>query len=433
MGSLAYSGDMAGIELKERQDQPPYAYSAVSSGMSATNMDAAQSRRPSWRDVWKKRLRRMFSSRRSRRILYIGSGIVLMLAWIGLILAFARNQQLTEKKHLLGDSKAVGSIAGEIWYLAGTLLHLDTNARTLAVQWSGKQFHLEDRENPLSSFEVSYNFPEGLNIYRDVQAIVDDDITQAQNDDYYYFMLDNATALPIGNVGMREWDAFDTDIDLAEKSTSVWTQPIRGYPFDVWTGSLVIAATDVACSRNVNRSNACVLSFDGTALLGDLINWKVTANSTSTCRILDSAFCDLACRIDFSITRPGLVKFTVIAVIIVNWLSTIVIFLLTGEALINGYKTEFLVGTDMLSVLFAALFALPGVRSLLPGAPDFGSTIGTYFTARFSVYCSRRLPDLVGILPNVIIISLCTSCWAVAKLRWQAKQKAESNENVGKA
>ncbi|TRM60296.1 hypothetical protein BD626DRAFT_632449 [Schizophyllum amplum] len=356
---------MADIELKARGNQPQYGYSALSltSGTDANTTPCR--RRPSRWSAWQDRLRTMFCSRRSRRVLYIGSGIILMLAWIGLILAFARSQQQTENNNVQGDAKAVRNISGlgEIWFLAGTLLHIDTNARTLAVQWSGKQYHWNDTKNPLSDFVVSEYYFDGLNIYRDVRAIKDEYVSYMMNDSYDYFMLDNATALPIGNVGIREWDAFNTDVDLVENSTSVWTQPIRGYPFDIWTGSLVIAA-----------------------------------------------------HIDFTISRPGLVKFTVIAVIIVNWLSTIVIFLLTGEALINGYKTEFLAGTDMLSVLFAALFALPGVRSLLPGAPDFGSTI-----------------DLVGILPNVIIISLCTSCWAVAKLRWQAKQKAESNKNVGKA
>jgi hypothetical protein len=47
-------------------------------------------------------------------------------------------------------------------------------------------------------------------------------------------------------------------------------------------------------------------------------------------------------------------------------------------------------GTDLLGINFTALFALPSVRLLLPGAPDFGIII-----------------DLVGIIPNVIIISLC--------------------------
>ena len=73
-------------------------------------------------------------------------------------------------------------------------------------------------------------------------------------------------------------------------------------------------------------------------------------------------------------------------------------------------------GTDLLGVTFTSLFALPSVRLLLPGmlrvfpqsslwdlhilgAPDFGALI-----------------DLIGIIPNVIIISLCITAIAITKL-----------------
>jgi hypothetical protein len=61
-------------------------------------------------------------------------------------------------------------------------------------------------------------------------------------------------------------------------------------------------------------------------------------------------------------------------------------------------------GTDLLGINFTALFALPSVRLLLPGAPDFGIII-----------------DLIGIIPNVIIISLCITAIAIAKLNLKQK------------
>ena len=115
------------------------------------------------------------------------------------------------------------------------------------------------------------------------------------------------------------------------------------------------------------------------------------------------------------------------AVLVVNWLSTIVIFLLTGEALLLR-RLHIVDGTDILGVLFAALFALPGVSVLLGTTVarlliDF-STSGAFAATgrpairqhdrcvRIALLAHARAhlwpPDLVGILPNVIIIS-CVS------------------------
>jgi hypothetical protein len=85
--------------------------------------------------------------------------------------------------------------------------------------------------------------------------------------------------------------------------------------------------------------------------------------------------------------------------LIVNWTTTTGIFLITCEAVVMR-RTYILKETDILGVCLTALFALPSVRSILPGAPDFGAVI-----------------DLIGIIPNIIIISLCTTAIAVSKLR----------------
>ncbi|KAL1667295.1 hypothetical protein GGF50DRAFT_86791 [Schizophyllum commune] len=342
----------------------------------------------------------MYRRRRSwPRILYVFIGISIMLMWIGLILGFAHSQLKAEEKNSKGDSKKYeGKVAkgDEVWFLQGALRALDTDARTLTVQWSGYVYN--DTTDSMDPLLVSADdYPAGLNMYRDIQAYVDSDLTNETGS--YYFMLDNATAYPVGNIGWRESDSFDTDIDLVATTQSVWSQPMRGYPYDQWTGSIILASNNIGAAKEDNRTDAYAFSFDGVYLVDSLLNWKITAESHTTCRDLDSAYCEL--HVDFRVRRPGLVKFTVMAVLVVNWLSTIVIFLLTGEALLLR-RLHIVDGTDILGVLFAALFALPGVRSLLPGAPPFGSTI-----------------DLVGILPNVIIISLCTSCWAVAKLSWK--------------
>ncbi|KAI5888308.1 uncharacterized protein SCHCODRAFT_02601887 [Schizophyllum commune H4-8] len=398
----AYS-DPFDIELKGRYDDTK---SVAEVPLMGESKQSPRPTRPPITVVPRRMSRDWFSYmyRRRRlwpRILYVFIGVSIMLMWIGLILGFAHSQLKAEEKNSKGDSKKYeGKVAkgDEVWFLQGALRALDTDKRTLTVQWSG--FVYNDTTDSMDPLLVSPDdYPAGLNMYRDIQAYVDSDLTNDTG--YYYFMLDNATANPIGNIGWRESDSFDTDIDLVASAQSVWTQPMRGYPYDQWTGSLILASNNIGSSMEDNRTDAYAFSFDGVYLVDSLLtsNWKITAASHTTCRDLDSAYCEL--HVDFRVRRPGLVKFTVIAVLVVNWLSTIVIFLLTGEALLLR-RLHIVEGTDMLGVLFAALFALPGVRSLLPGAPPFGSTI-----------------DLVGILPNVIIISLCTSCWAVAKLSWK--------------
>ncbi|TRM55796.1 hypothetical protein BD626DRAFT_504870 [Schizophyllum amplum] len=359
---------------------------------------------------------RMLKPKGRRRWLYGTVGIVIVVLWVGLILAFAREQQKSEEFNEEGDSRqfthayAPGTTP-EFWFFKGELRRLDTDGQTLAVQWSASQYNPgNDTYTPLLA--SSEDIPMGLNVYRDIYAVFDSNVTDAIDDGFERFMLDNATAFPVGNVGVRECDAFDTDIDLTEATGSVWSEPSRGYPFDKWAGSIVLVVNNIGASlQYYNRTNALAGSFDGIYLGGSLLNWKVTANSSSTCyNPPSSTNCEL--HVDFDIRRSGLVKFTVIAVVIVNWLSTIVIFLLTAETLYLG-RSKIIDGTDMLSVLFAALFALPGVRSLLPGAPSFGSTI-----------------DLVGVLPNVIIISLCTSCWAIAKLCGRGQEQREGSKSL---
>ncbi|KAI4519256.1 hypothetical protein K525DRAFT_271901 [Schizophyllum commune Loenen D] len=365
------------------------------------------------------------TGQRGRRLSYVLLGVIIMLGWIGLILAFARVESKSEKVNLEGDGRVYRgrnySSEDEIWMLQGALRKLNSEDRTLTVQWSASQYFANNDTHMPLILSPDY-YPGGVNMYRDVQAVIDKHLTYydpRNTAGYIYYQLDNATAYPIGNVGLRTWDSFDTDIDLTDvDGASVWRQPMRGYPFDQWKGDIVIASNNVENSIiDFNDPYHYALSFDGISLEDSLLNWRISAKSNCTCRSDDSVEnCDL--RIRFKIRRPTLVKFTVIAVVIVNWLSTLAIFFLTGETLLLR-RMRVVNDTDMLGVLFASLFALPGVRSLLPDAPPFGCTI-----------------DLVGILPNVIIISLCAFIWACMKLNAnfngenddKAKKKASKDD-----
>ncbi|KAG8844840.1 hypothetical protein FRB91_002277 [Serendipita sp. 411] len=72
-------------------------------------------------------------------------------------------------------------------------------------------------------------------------------------------------------------------------------------------------------------------------------------------------------------------------------------------------RSYMLNGTDILSMCFAALFAIPTISSLLSSAPAYGAII-----------------DLVGILPCTLIVASCPVCVSVAKLsRRHRTEKAE--------
>ncbi|KAL1699699.1 hypothetical protein EV121DRAFT_215684, partial [Schizophyllum commune] len=380
-------------------------------------------------------LRYVPTTRRALRLYYVLIGVLVMLAWVGLILAFARFESKSEELNLSVDSRKYrglewGSSKDEIWMLQGELRKLDSEARKLTVQWSAFRYFPEKKTSVPLILSKEY-FPEGVNMYRDIQAVIDWGLDSTEDDDgYVTFKLDDESAQPIGNIGVREWDSFDTDIDLTDvQGDSVWTQPMRGYPFDQWTGRIVIASVrgqsdphavhelmyeqnNVGASREyTNTTTSWALPFYGITLEDSLLNWRINAQSNCTCYDPDSEYCDL--RISFRVRRPTIVKFIVTAVVLVNWLSTLAIFFLTGEPLLLR-RLRVVNDTDILGVLFASLFALPGVRALLPDAPPFGCTI-----------------DLVGILPNVIIISLCAFIWACMKLN--ARFIGERDDNEGKS
>ncbi|KAL1741121.1 hypothetical protein HDZ31DRAFT_67239 [Schizophyllum fasciatum] len=396
------------------------ASTTTSPGPSALHFTTGTSGRPSWRRL----PAHLFKRRPSRkRALYVVGGLGIMAIWVGLILAFVKDQSKKDKENLKGDSdKYEGRplrYGEQIWFLEAALKNLNTDTRTLSVGWSGKQLQDGDYIDL-----VGYN----MTMYRDVRAVYDPDLTSLANDQYIYFSLDNATAYPVGSIGMREWDSFDTDIDLEQRADSAWRQPLRGktrlscYPLDEWQARIVLVA--MGTDTTFNGTRAFAVPLGGAYLANSLLqvydlqrplssltisrNWKIAETSNATCRGPDPQFCEL--HVELYISRPGLVKFSVIAVVLVNWLSTIVIFMLTGEALLVG-RLHIVKGSDMLSVMFAALFALPGVRSLLPGAPAFGY--------------------LIGILPNVIIISLCIAVWAGKRLHMEdtARKTVQSDDS----
>lgn len=332
------------------------------------------------------------------RIAYFVFGLILVIVWIVVMTTFANDEVKHERANLQGNIKHSSAIAGQL-FVKGVLRKFDPDDRILTVQWSLWTFDNDSQAFvPLGSTpNNSYPF----NIYQDVKAVPEDrtppnpNTTFVPSDNY---RIDNVTLAPIAVLGQHDWDSVDTDIDFTQsKANDAWRQPLFAYPFDEWSGSIVLAATDRPTAQLVGLNNTAIVEISGAFLGDETLNWLISLNANDTCQV-EAVFAGCEMHIDFTGRRPGLVKFACIVAVIVNWTSTIGIFLLTCEAVVMK-RNYILRDMDILGVCLTALFALPSVRAILPGAPDFGAII-----------------DLIGIIPNVIIISLCTTTFALNKL-----------------
>ncbi|KAG8832261.1 hypothetical protein FRC17_001658 [Serendipita sp. 399] len=323
------------------------------------------------------------------RIIYGLIGFCLIGVWVGCMLMFAQNEVKAQRHNLQGDPQTRANRTANQFVMKGTLKIFDPVQRTLTVSWGLNYVDLDNSTlQPLGDQENA-SFP--VNIYRDVRVIwerrpLDIFANQTiQSLGIYPPMLriDNVTAPPVAVLGVHSWDGFDTDIDFTQaKEGDPWMQPLFGYPFDLWTGSIILAATDRGYAEAVNLTNTYAFPIDGAVLADSTLNWRITLKSNNTCNY-GGEFEGCELHIDFSGRRPILVKFAAILAVVVNWTSTIGIFLLTCEAVIMR-RVHILTETDILGVCFTALFALPSVRAILPGAPDFGAVL-----------------DLIGVIPNV--------------------------------
>ncbi|KIM30041.1 hypothetical protein M408DRAFT_328454, partial [Serendipita vermifera MAFF 305830] len=413
------------------------------------------------RDWWKVTWDGAIAHKTWPRVLYVGFGIIILSIWIGTTFYFATegarwdrglDQPFEQRRR---NAASTGSNTQEggsspLISLSGSLKSFDPVARSLHIEWSGLYQDTPAAE-PVELANGTYpNTMLPLEIYRDVSTVLFDTRTNDTEtpDAEYWFRIDNSSVTPIGAIGMRPWDSFDTDISFsqyADEANAV-NQPQFSYPFDEWKGGLIFVANaqspppfpkNILPTRQGNYSLATVFPLAGARLEDNSLNWRFRLSFENPCfsdsdnitEIIQKAYApgtnidpiladdlqlatiNIACHLDITIvaTRPPLVQFAAVMAVIVNWTSTLFIFILTCEVIImrRGFMLS---GTDLFGITFTALFALPSVRMLLPGAPEFGILL-----------------DLVGIVPNVIIVSICTSAIAVTKLN--RRQHAEDKED----
>ena len=178
------------------------------------------------------------------------------------------------------------------------------------------------------------------------------------------------------------------------------------YPYDKSQGTITFA---MSSNNTVNAfktsQGTFLIAMMGAVIADSIMNYQTDISNSAVCSQ------ELGCQLDITLElqRPGLVKAIVILTVAINCecqagvlccqllispllgLITLSICILTGEAIIVG-RMYILSSSDILSICLTSLFALPSVRGILPGAPPFGCLL-----------------DMVGILPNIILISLCVS------------------------
>ncbi|KIM23778.1 hypothetical protein M408DRAFT_27605 [Serendipita vermifera MAFF 305830] len=322
--------------------------------------------------------------------------------------------------------------------LSGSLKSFDPVARNLHVEWSGLfQLELTDQPVPLANGTYPNAFWP-MDIYRDISTVVFDatyydNITTPENIPVdqrdYSFRIDNSTAKHIGTLGMHKWDSIPTDITFQQNAEqSDWTtQPLFSYPFDEWKGSIVFVGDfrwdeterSYYNASQGNYTGTNIVPFAGARLEDNSLNWRFGLNFTNECYssnitnikkyineslgtgidmdlVLSSDWylreVPVPCNLDITIvgTRPPLVQFAAIMALLVNWISTIFIFVLTAECLLmrRGFMMS---GTDLLGVTFTSLFALPSVRLLLGWNNDY-STLSPF--SNFSMESSKAAESL---------------------------------------
>ncbi|KAG8793449.1 hypothetical protein FRC17_008450, partial [Serendipita sp. 399] len=334
-------------------------------------------------------------------------------------------KQANEGKSHRAGTNGDDTGAVDMILLQGSLVNFNIEKRALTVSWSGL-YAMNNETEPVVmgnwTDENSYVAPYGIAIYRDISADLfnltyswtEEDTNTTHLDWGYTWKLDNATAIPSGVIGMHTWDSFETDITFAQRfQKNAWFQPLLGYPFDQWEGKITFVAKDLLIANLTTTTAAGAFGLSGVRLADSTLNWRFNYEFKDVCFVPEAANWTNGtglpehCYLEVTLwgTRPPLLIFCAIAAVFVNWTCALFIFVLTCEAIVMR-RSYMLRGTDILSMCFTALFALPTIRALLPGAPAYGAII-----------------DLVGILPCTLIVALCAVCVAVAKLNKRSKDQ----------
>jgi hypothetical protein len=192
--------------------------------------------------------------------------------------------------------------------MKGTLRQFDPEARVLsklvlfvimlifelfhsAVSWSLVTYDIDG--NPVA-MGATNDTAHPFNIYRDVKAVPETRQFPLSNGDINssgWYRIDNVTAVPIAVLGLHDWDDVDTDINFTQaepvsscrtssallmaSQDNAWRQPLFAYPFDQWSGNIVLAATDLLAAQEVGLVNTAVVELSNATLADSTCGFSV--------------------------------------------------------------------------------------------------------------------------------------------------------------
>jgi len=156
-----------------------------------------------------------------------------------------------------------------------------------------------------------------------------------------------------------------------------WRSNSQAYPFDVYT----VYTTFLAIDPTVNASKPIL----GLSLTGTVPNFSVTMHSRP---VTNSAYPSFERRmVTVTIARAQIVVAYAFLIWLINWLMTGVVLWITISAVQGRRK----IPGDLFGIPITALFALPAVRSIMPGSPAFGCIL-----------------DYSGIILNLLVLAVCS-------------------------
>ncbi|KAG8798055.1 hypothetical protein FRC16_008126 [Serendipita sp. 398] len=373
-----------GYILDKEHDPNRWSYDAV------TRPEGIRILSPAW---FKYQWAVQSSRKRVGRTMYIVCGLVLLAVWLTVTMLFGRNLETNELMNSSLYNNGTGGAPDQIGnlFLVGQLNTFDSASRNLNLDWTAIQVSVPLKNGDILASQIDLDRREDtvpLAMFRDVLAVPDmgTNIT-----DYQPYRIQNPHVKPVGFLGLTQFDQINTNIGMGQKSTNFWLQPEFGYPFDVFQGKITWVAANNETITRTGRPGTDVHAISGAILTDSLLNMKVQYKVVPTCLFDDAPGCELI--IQFWVTRTGLVKFCVFVVFGINWFVTIALFLLTGESLLLN-RHNILESTDIFAVCFS-------------GVPGYGCAL-----------------DMLGILPNMIIITLCTVFFAISRLRLRYRHAA---------
>ncbi|KAJ7798258.1 hypothetical protein B0H14DRAFT_3545317 [Mycena olivaceomarginata] len=171
---------------------------------------------------------------------------------------------------------------------------------------------------------------------------------------------------------------------------------ISHFPFDVYSGSLVISAwvlnnatnsSEIACNTafDITNNNISTTSLPLYFQIGqDLDDFSAhTALQQLSENDELAPYGDAS--VSITISRREVVRFFAVLMFIATWLLTIGVLLATALVLIHGCESRF----DIIASCTGLLFALPGLRSATPGIPT-----------------TPTVSDAVGYFWNIALLAL---------------------------